>query len=76
MKHTNDLKTFYRNANLSTDPAMDRAVLTDALDAGGLTCSKVPPAAKGKDKEQMRRGCESPIIIRRIMNRVHQTGGM
>ena len=59
MKHTDDLKTLYRNANLSTDPAMDRAVLTDALNAGGLTYCEVPPAAKGKDKEQVRRRSES-----------------
>lgn len=63
MKHTDDMKTFYRNANLSTDPAMDRAVLTDAFDAGGLTYSKAPPAAKGKNKDQVRRGSESPAAL-------------
>jgi len=63
MKHTNDMKTYYRNANLSTDPAMDRAVLTDALKAGGLTYCKVPSAGKGKNKDQVRRGSESPAAL-------------
>ncbi len=70
MRHTDDVKTFYRNANLSTDPAVDRAVLSDALNAGGLTYRAVPPAAKGKDKDQTRRGGESPAALfgRMIMN--------
>lgn len=63
MKHTDDMKTYYRNANLSTDPAMDRAVLTDALDAGGLTYHKVPPAGKGKNKDQTRRRSESRAAL-------------
>ena len=63
MKHTDDVKTFYRNANLSTDPALDRAVLTDALSAGGLTYRKVPSAGKGKNKDQVRHGSESPAAL-------------
>jgi len=37
MKSLDDVKAFYRNATIDTNPARDNAVLSDALQAGGLT---------------------------------------
>ncbi len=40
MKSLDDVKTFYRKATVDTNPGMDRAVLTDALKAGGMQTEK------------------------------------
>lgn len=40
MKTVNDIKTLFGNAAIGTDPAGDKAVLADAVQAGGLTASK------------------------------------
>jgi hypothetical protein len=42
MKRRNDVKVFYQNATIDTNPAMDRAVLTEALAAGGLASAGHP----------------------------------
>jgi hypothetical protein len=42
MKTVRDIKALFRNAAISTGPAADQAVLTDALQAGGLTSQKRP----------------------------------
>jgi hypothetical protein len=40
MKSLDDVKAFYKDATVDTNPAQDNAVLTDALQAGGLKASK------------------------------------
>lgn len=40
MKPIDDIKAFYRNAAINTNPAGDKVVLTDALQAGGLKTEK------------------------------------
>lgn len=40
MKSLKEVKAFYRDATIETDPASDRAVLADALEAGALKTKK------------------------------------
>ncbi len=42
MRTVRDIKALFRNAAIGTRPAADRAVLRDALDAGGLTSQGHP----------------------------------
>jgi outer membrane lipoprotein-sorting protein len=40
MKSINEVKAFFRNAGIGTDPKGDKAVLRDALRAGAFTCQR------------------------------------
>ena len=42
MKPVDEMRTFFQNATISTNPAGDRVVLADALDAAGLASGKRP----------------------------------
>lgn len=42
MKPTNDIKAFYCDAGIDTDPAADAEVLMDAIEAGGLVRQEHP----------------------------------
>jgi outer membrane lipoprotein-sorting protein len=44
MKHRKDIKTLFRNASIHTNPARDRAVLAEAIDAGKLKVRRSPVA--------------------------------
>jgi hypothetical protein len=46
MKSTDDVKTFFAKATLNTSPAQDRAILAEALAAGGLKARQVPVPGK------------------------------
>jgi hypothetical protein len=42
MKSVDDVKTFFKNATINTNPAGDKAVLADALSAAGLASGQRP----------------------------------
>ncbi len=42
MKHTKGIRTFFENATIHTNPAWDRAILAEAIAAGGLKASRGP----------------------------------
>jgi len=46
MKHIEDVKTLFRNATIHTNPARDRTILAEAIDAGGLKTSQRPVRGK------------------------------
>jgi hypothetical protein len=48
MKHAENMKTFFKNATIRTNPAQDRAVLADALGAGGLAGADRPVGGRTK----------------------------
>jgi hypothetical protein len=46
MKQRKSIKTFFRNATIRTNPARDRAILAEAIAAGGLKASRGPVQGK------------------------------
>jgi hypothetical protein len=46
MKHTQNIKTFFRSASIHTNPAQDQAILAEALRAGGLARSQARARAQ------------------------------
>jgi outer membrane lipoprotein-sorting protein len=58
MKHAKDIKILFRNATLHTDPARDRAILAEAIDAGGLKAS--PRSVRGQ-ANVWRRTMRNPV---------------
>jgi hypothetical protein len=58
MKHTEDMKTLFENATIHTNPVQDRAILAEAIDAGGLRLGHGPVQGKANIGRRIMR---SPI---------------
>lgn len=68
MKSINDVMSFFRSAGISTNPAADKVVLSDAILAGGLTPEKRAAHAGGNLRRYvMRNGLKKLAVAAAII---------